>query len=98
MQCIKMRKSPKKYKAVFLDRDGTLIHDRPGHYLRSPENIKFYRGTVPALRLLKSLGYRLIVLTNQSGIELGYLTLKTLNSIHRKIFNHLKKNQPLFQP
>ena len=76
---------------VFLDRDGTLIHDRPGRYLCRPEQLRFYKSTFKALKLLKSAGYRLIVITNQSGIGRGYLDEKMLTRIHLKMREALRR-------
>ncbi len=58
--------------AVFLDRDGTLIHD--AHYLADPGGVELIPGVPGALRLLTSLGYRLVVVTNQSGLARGLIT------------------------
>ncbi|MGV3520161.1 D-glycero-alpha-D-manno-heptose-1,7-bisphosphate 7-phosphatase [Luteitalea sp.] len=55
--------------AVFLDRDGTLIEE--AGYLDSLHRLVFFPATVDALRLLARAGYRLVVITNQSGIALG---------------------------
>lgn len=59
-------------KAVFLDRDGTINVDR--HYLYRPEDFVCLPGAVEALRILIAKGYRLIIITNQSGIARGYYT------------------------
>jgi D-glycero-D-manno-heptose 1,7-bisphosphate phosphatase len=82
---------PSKRKVVFLDRDGTLIHDRPGHYLLNPEGLRFYKNTFAALRLLKKAGYKLVVITNQSGLGRGLLTRPTLKRIHKKMHAALKR-------
>ncbi len=60
------------HKAVFLDKDGTLIEDVP--YNVDPDKIKFTRGCESGLQLLQSKGYKLIVISNQSGIARGYFT------------------------
>lgn len=57
-------------KAVFLDKDGTLIEDVPFNV--NPHKIKLYPGVGEALAMLQAEGYKLIVITNQSGIALGY--------------------------
>ncbi|OGS48689.1 MAG: hypothetical protein A3J79_04840 [Elusimicrobia bacterium RIFOXYB2_FULL_62_6] len=80
-----------KKPAVFLDRDGTLIHDRPGHYLTDPAKLRFYRDALKALKLLARLGFRLIVVTNQSGVARGYMTLRTATAINRKIQSELAR-------
>lgn len=59
-------------KAVFLDRDGTLIHDV--HYLSKVEEIEWCPGVFEHLRQLKDWRFELIIITNQSGIGRGYFT------------------------
>ncbi len=78
-------------RAVFLDRDGTLIHDRPGFYLRRPEQVRIYPFTAQALRLLRRAGFRLIIVSNQSGIGRGFLDLKTLARVHRRLLAGLRR-------
>jgi D-glycero-D-manno-heptose 1,7-bisphosphate phosphatase len=70
-------------KAVFLDRDDTLIED-PG-YINDPAQVKLLDGVPEALIQLKALGYRLIVVTNQSGIAHGIVTEKVLGEIHDRM-------------
>ena len=69
--------------AVFLDRDGTILDERG--YLADPNRLKFYPGIFKALRRLRRIGLNLVVLTNQSGIARGYLTVRVLEEIHRRI-------------
>ncbi|MBI4054976.1 MAG: HAD family hydrolase [Elusimicrobia bacterium] len=76
-------------KAVFLDRDGTLIRDRPGYYLRRPQQLKLYKNAPLALRRLSRAGYRLVVLTNQAGVARKILTPATLEKIHRRLRRNL---------
>lgn len=61
-------------KAVFLDRDGTINIEKD--YVYKIEDFEFIDGVVEALRMLRSLGYKLIVVTNQSGIARGYYSEK----------------------
>jgi len=56
-------------KAVFLDKDGTLIEDK--HYLNSFDDLVILRGTKAGLKKLKEAGFKLIGITNQSGIARG---------------------------
>jgi len=79
-------------KTAFLDRDGTLIWDRPGFYLRHPGQLRLYRGTVPALRMLRKAGYRLVVVTNQSGIGRGFLDRAMLARIHALLRRKLARS------
>ncbi len=66
--------------AVFLDRDGTLIEEVG--YASRPEHIRILGGVARALIDLADAGYRLIVVTNQSGIARGYMTEDDLERFH----------------
>jgi heptosyltransferase-2 len=68
---------------VFLDRDGTLNYD-PG-YLKSVAELRMLPGVTAALARLKAAGARLVVVTNQSGIGRGFLTLKDLEAVHARL-------------
>ena len=70
-------------KVVFLDRDGTLIVDKI--YLNDPEGIEYLPGVFKGLRGLRDCGYEFIVVTNQSGVPRGLVTLENLNEIHNRI-------------
>ena len=70
-------------KAILLDRDGTLIED-PG-YINSPDQVKLLDGAAEALYELKLLGYKLVVVTNQSAVARGIVTEKTLGEIHNRL-------------
>ena len=70
-------------KAIFLDRDETLIED-PG-YINNPEQVKLLDGVAEALIELKALGYKLIVATNQSAVARGIVTEKVLGEIHDRL-------------
>ncbi len=70
-------------KAVFFDRDGTLIIDKI--YLNDPEQIEYLPGVFSALSRLRDAGYVFVVVTNQSGVARGLVTLENLHEIHRRI-------------
>lgn len=70
-------------KAVFLDRDGTLIVDKV--YLNNPDEIEYLPGVFEGLRMLRDAGFIFIVVTNQSGIPRGKVKLRNLHEIHRRI-------------
>lgn len=76
-------------RAVFLDRDGTIAPDVP--YCSREEDFKLYPEAGPAIKLLKDSGFKVIVITNQSGIARGYFTEKTLDKIHNKLRREIKK-------
>ena len=77
-------------KAIFLDRDDTLIED-PG-YINHPDQVKLLDGVAEALTELKAMGYKLIVVSNQSGVARGIVTEKTLGEIHNRLKQLLAKN------
>lgn len=73
-----------------MDRDGTVIYEKPGVYLYKPEDVKLYKSTLPALKLLTQKGYKLFIVSNQSGIGRGYFTSKEVEVIHKHLHNMLK--------
>jgi rfaE bifunctional protein nucleotidyltransferase chain/domain len=80
-------------KAVFLDRDGTINDNRPGGYVHRKEDWKFLPGVIPALRRLSKTDYKIIIVTNQSGIGRGYFTLAALKKLHAHMLRELRKNE-----
>ena len=70
-------------KAVFIDRDGTIAKDVP--YCSRPEDFELLPGAVEGIRLLNEHGFKVVVVTNQSGIARGYFTEQTLARIHDKM-------------
>ncbi|MCK6485790.1 MAG: HAD family hydrolase [Phycisphaerae bacterium] len=70
-------------RAVFLDRDGTIIEDM--HYSGDPARVRLLPGAAGALCRLRAAGYRLIVVTNQSGIARGLLSVAQLAEVHRRM-------------
>ena len=76
-------KTPEKRKAIFFDRDGTLIIDKV--YLNDPEQIEYLPGVEDALTKLRDAGYTFVIVTNQSGVPRGLVTIENLDEIHRRI-------------
>src|SRR5436190_23513676 len=70
-------------RAVFLDKDGTLIEDVP--YNVRPEQIRLLPGGAEGLRRLHAAGYRLIVISNQSGVAHGYFPEEALAGVERRL-------------
>jgi D-glycero-D-manno-heptose 1,7-bisphosphate phosphatase len=85
-----MTRTPAEHpaRAVFLDRDGTLIEDR--HYLRDPEQVNIFPGVPEALGKLQDHGFKLIVISNQSGVGRGYFTLAEVERVHKHLCRELK--------
>ncbi len=78
------------HKAIFFDRDGTLIFDKV--YLNDPDHVEYLPGVFTALRNLKKAGYIFIVVTNQSGVARGIVDLKNIELIHEKLRFDFAKN------
>lgn len=70
-------------RAVFFDRDGTLIRDK--HYLSDPEEVEWLPGVFDALKRLHQEGLKLIVITNQSGVGRGFFSEEALKAVHNRI-------------
>jgi len=69
--------------AVFLDRDGTMIHDVG--YLSRREDVTWYPWAIDAIRLLNRAGFLVIVVTNQGGIGLGFYTEDFVRALHAEL-------------
>jgi D-glycero-D-manno-heptose 1,7-bisphosphate phosphatase len=78
-----------KRRAVFLDRDGTLVY--PRHYPSHPEELRLYEHIGPGLRRLQKAGFRLVVITNQAGIARGYFTEDDLRLMHEYLSGELAR-------
>lgn len=76
-----------KTKAVFIDRDGTLIEEV--NFLSRVEDMRFFPFTDEAVKLLKENGYLVIVVTNQSGIARKIFPESAMHEIHEKIQHDL---------
>ena len=76
--------------AVFLDRDGVIIENRTG-YVRSWADVSFIPGALDGLRRLKNSSYRIIIVTNQSAVGRGILTLDEAMSINERIVTYVER-------
>jgi len=75
--------------AVFLDRDGTVIFDR--NYLSSPDRVKLYVYSADSIKKLRKAGFKIIVVTNQSGISRGMFTESELKKVNARFVSLLKR-------
>src|SRR5436309_12286995 len=69
--------------AVFVDRDGTIMKDCP--YCSDPKDVKIFPGVPDALRRLKSKGFKLGIVTNQSGIGRGLITVEQYRAVEAAV-------------
>jgi D-glycero-D-manno-heptose 1,7-bisphosphate phosphatase len=73
--------------AVFIDRDGTIMEDTD--YCCDPKDVRIFPGVVEALRSLKSRGFKLIIITNQSGIGRGLFTIDQYRAVESEVLRQL---------
>jgi D-glycero-D-manno-heptose 1,7-bisphosphate phosphatase len=76
-------------KAVFLDRDGTLIEDKD--YLCRPEQVVILAGAGAALKRLQMAGFKLFIVSNQSGVGRGYFTLADVERVNDHLCRELAR-------
>lgn len=69
---------------IILDRDGVINHDSDD-FIKSPSEWEPIEGSLEAIARLNYAGYRVVIITNQSGIARGLLDVETLNRIHSKM-------------
>lgn len=74
-----------KRGVVFLDRDGVINRSPEGRYVTCWEEFQFLPGALRALKQLRKEGYRVVVVSNQSGVDRGMLTQRSLNDVTKKM-------------
>ena len=82
-------------RAVFLDRDGTLIEER--NYLSRPEEVTILPGVQPALSRLQTAGFKLFIVSNQSGVGRGYFTLADVERVNAHLLRELARENLHFE-
>jgi len=73
--------------AVFIDRDGTVMQD--ADYCSDPQQVKIFPRVAEALRRLKSKGFKVIIITNQSGIGRGFFTVEQYRAVEAEVLRQL---------
>jgi D-glycero-D-manno-heptose 1,7-bisphosphate phosphatase len=79
---------PKGYRAVFLDRDGTICEEVG--YLESIDQMKLIPRSGEAVRLLNQRGYKVVVITNQAGVARGFFPESRLAEVHAEMNRQLR--------
>ncbi len=78
-------------KAIFLDRDGTINELNSQGFVHQPDNFRFLPGALEGLKEFSKMGYKLIIVTNQSGIGHGFYTEEDMHSVHEKMVQLLSE-------
>lgn len=82
-------------KFILLDRDGTIIYDK--HYLSDPEGVELLPGAIEGLKRMIQMGYKLAVLTNQSGVGRGYYTHEDVKACNDRMSELLAPHGVTFE-
>jgi D-glycero-D-manno-heptose 1,7-bisphosphate phosphatase len=82
-------------RAVFLDRDGTIIEEK--NYLSRVEEVVIFPGAAAALERLCRAGFRLFMVSNQSGVGRGYFTLAEVEKVNQYILRELDRERVRFE-
>jgi len=78
-----------RIKALFLDRDDTIIKNIP--YMSRVEDIQYLPDVFDRLKKIQDKGYKIFIVTNQSGMSRGLITYAQLEAIHKKISDDFTK-------
>ncbi|MBI3398708.1 MAG: D-glycero-beta-D-manno-heptose 1,7-bisphosphate 7-phosphatase [Deltaproteobacteria bacterium] len=78
-----------KNAAVFLDRDGTINEDTG--YIDAPKRLVIIDGVFSSIKKLNSKGFKVVVITNQSGVARGYFSREAVDAVNRRLEETLKK-------
>ena len=70
--------------AIFLDRDGVIIANRP-QYVRSWADVEIFPQAIQALKMLNGLPYKIVVVTNQAGVSRGIISQEVAEEINRRL-------------
>ena len=79
-----------KFPALFLDRDGVIIENRP-NYIRSWDDVLIYPQVLDALARVNRSDHKIIIVTNQSAIGRGFITLEAADIINRRLVNVIEE-------
>ncbi len=82
-------------RAVFLDRDGTIIEEK--EYLRDPDQVALFPGAKESLKRLQDAGFKLFIVSNQSGVGRGCFTLADVNRVNERLVELLGRGAVRFE-
>jgi len=82
-------------RAIFLDRDGTLIVEK--NYLHRLEDVEIFPATPAGLKRLGDAGFKLFIVSNQSGIRRGYFTLADVERVNEHLCHELARDGVRFE-
>jgi D-glycero-D-manno-heptose 1,7-bisphosphate phosphatase len=82
-------------RAIFLDRDGTLIAEK--NYLCRAEDVEIFPGAGRALKKLADAGFKLFIVSNQSGVGRGYFTLAEVEQVNQHLRAELARDGIRFE-
>jgi len=75
-------------KAVFLDRDGTIMEEK--HFLHRPEEVAIFPSSPAALKKLQAADFKLFIVSNQSGVGRGLFTMADVERVNHRLLQELK--------
>ena len=82
-------------RAVFLDRDGTMIAEK--NYLCRPEDVEIFPATPAGLKRLAGAGFKLFIISNQSGVGRGYFTMADVEKVNQHLCRELARDGVRFE-
>ena len=82
-------------RAVFLDRDGTMIAEK--NYLCRPEDVEIFPATSAGLKRLAGAGFKLFIVSNQSGVGRGYFTMADVDRVNGHLCRELARDGVRFE-
>jgi len=84
----------KKFKIAFLDRDGVINSNKFNKgYIGLLKHFRWVSGAIKAIKYLNKKNYKVVVVTNQSGVARGFFTIKDVKKIHAYIQKKLRENE-----
>ncbi len=80
----------KMNRAIFLDRDGTMILE--ANYLKDPDQVEIFAATRTGLKKLCGAGFKLFIISNQSGVGRGYFTMAEVEKVNERLCDELARD------